>query len=574
MRSSGLASLFILLLSGVPLFAETPTAKLAYWDFVEQHGRQEVTFQISFKVRNPYNSGEIEVDGLFSPPSGGTLRVPAFFFESAVPIGAERRPKSGWKIRFTPTEVGTYLFRVVATRLDKKPEEIGVGRFKCVRSGRPGFVARGGAGGRRFVLTTGGEFFPVGANLCWGDLRTPKLYTLDIVKLADAGANCIRIWLAPWWLPVERNLPAFNPAACARLDAIMSRAESLGLRVVLCIEQFGNLEPQGGKVGLWESHPYNSANGGPCRIGSEFFTHPDARHLFKNRLRYLAARWGYSTSLMTWELFNEVEFVPFERGTFADNREVVEDWHVEMANCLRRNDPFGHLISTSSDVALQKKLLSAGTVDFLQVHVYEPLDLTGRLSKVIARLDQEISAPILLGEFGPVADGKDCGLVTRSVFVAAMAGRGSGALPWLQDVAEADSYFARLGAARKFFSDIRWEEEEFELVVPRVETVASEEMEAAGIAQALVLRGKRMTLLYAYALPDKSSRHPHACAIQFKIPGIVRGEHAVEVWGPAKVVVLERTVRQADREGLLVPLAQFSGEVALKIELLQAVGGE
>ena len=40
-----------------------------------------------------------------------------------------------------------------------------------------------------------------------------------------------------------------------------------------------------------------------------FFTDPEAKALFKQRLRYLVARYGAYRNLLAWELFNEVQFV-------------------------------------------------------------------------------------------------------------------------------------------------------------------------------------------------------------------------------------------------------------------------
>lgn len=38
----------------------------------------------------------------------------------------------------------------------------------------------------------------------------------------------------------------------------------------------------------------------------DFFTNERARADYKQRLRYLVARYGYSTSIFAWEFFNEV----------------------------------------------------------------------------------------------------------------------------------------------------------------------------------------------------------------------------------------------------------------------------
>lgn len=41
-------------------------------------------------------------------------------------------------------------------------------------------------------------------------------------------------------------------------------------------------------------------------ICTDFFTNAEAIADYKNRLRYLVARYAYSTSVFAWEFFNEV----------------------------------------------------------------------------------------------------------------------------------------------------------------------------------------------------------------------------------------------------------------------------
>ena len=74
-------------------------------------------------------------------------------------------------------------------------------------------------------------------------------------RIARTGSRVLRVWLAPWWLPVERRMGRYDQAACARLDVIFEKAESLGLDVILCVEQHGNFEPAGREVGALAGAP-------------------------------------------------------------------------------------------------------------------------------------------------------------------------------------------------------------------------------------------------------------------------------------------------------------------------------
>jgi len=66
----------------------------------------------------------------------------------------------------------------------------------------------------------------------------------------------------------------------------------------------------------WATNPYNSAvSGGILSAPQDLWTNSQAYSLFQRRFRYIVARWGYSTSLMSWELWNEVDL----SDAFDDN---------------------------------------------------------------------------------------------------------------------------------------------------------------------------------------------------------------------------------------------------------------
>jgi len=555
------ASCIAVLIAG-GIRAETTDIPLTFSATVPLYGVQEVSFQLPFKTANPYDPDEIAVDGLFSMPSGRDVRVPAFFFAECDPVTGSPTGKRAWKLRFTPEEKGTHLFKVVVSRWKAPVEEIAVAGFKCTPPTQRGFVrVREGD----FVTDGNERYFPFGANRCWGDPRDPYAYFEDMESLAAAGANCIRVWLVPWWLPLEAARGVFDPAASARLDAIMSKAEALGLRVILCLEQHGNFEPEGGEIGRWKSHPYNAENGGPCRTTEEFFTSAEARRLFRNKLRYLVARWGYSTSLLAWELFNEVELVPAEEGRLIEeNREAILSWHREMASFLRRCDPFDHLVATSSGTGLQRQLVADGAVDFIQLHLYVHArdELASRVHERLTSLHEKLDSPILVAEFGPVGyKGDDCS-ITRGIFAARMAG--SGALPWLQDLPDPAPAYLRLKAARGFFAGARPWVNDLAPVAGQatLETADANQpdQEEGRSLYVLALAGEGAAILYAHALGATKG------TAAFLIPSLTPGNYAVAAWDPARGIVLHRWTAAADANGLALTIPDFPGEIALTIE--------
>jgi len=538
--------------------------KLKLKGVVERYGLEEISFLIPVRVANPYDPDDVSVMGEFRAPSGRLLRLPAFYYEEADAFRNTPGEVREWRLRFSPEEVGEYRVKVTFSRRRRKAELIAEGRFICKESKRAGFIGRSG---RYFTVGTGGRFVPLGANRCWGNVLDTEAYLKDMDALAKSGANVIRVWLAPWWMPVEKERGRYDAVACARLDEVVRRAERLGLRVILCIEQHGNLEPEGREVGLWPEHPYNAKNGGPCRDVMHFFTSFEAGRLFRNRLRYLVARYGYSTAIMAWELFNEVEWIPMEYGGFGRNRWLIEKWHRKMSVYLRETDPFGHLIGTSGDARLQLNLLKTKAIDFVQLHVYD--DRIGeKIADEVAFVRGQAAAPVVVGEFGWRTKKKGSGYVTEGIFATFFAG-GGGALPWLQDEEDVAPCYERLRAAARFFDAVS-PAKGFE-PIPWKDLVFARQLEGGGWSMGeasslhfMGLRGKDEAAFFIHG-PGAAEVDREKAKRGVLVTGLRPGAHVIEYWSPsAGKVVKERRV-MVKSESLMLEVPAFEGELAVRV---------
>jgi len=124
-----------------------------------------------------------------------------------------------------------------------------------------------------------------------------------------------------------------------------------------------------------------------------FWKNEEAIGLFKRRLRYIVARWGYSTNILAWELWNEVENT--DNYDFDD----VAKWHSEIAGFMRGIDPYKHLVTTSSD----PRFGILDSMSFVTIHRYGPYsfrDIAGELPKIIKDLWVKCGKPALITEFG------------------------------------------------------------------------------------------------------------------------------------------------------------------------------
>ena len=355
---------------------------------------------------DPYRASDVRLDLDLVSPSGHHILVPGYFERGR--SGAA----SAWRVRFSPRETGRFTPRFILH--SKGGVETAPGPdLSVVASSARGFLQMAGSWTMRF--DNGEPFRGLGENLCWESrnnddskyfkvLHENERFNYDYLlgRLHDAGGNFTRIWMCAWNLPLEWHRPIdteryrpdparYNESAAARLDDLVRRAESLDVYVMLCLEHSGSL------VGReWGLNSYNVANGGPAATGQEFFTHPLAREMWRDHLRYLVARWGWSSHIAVWEFFNEVDNAMRRQPSGPIPDEVVTRWHAEMAAYLKEIDPVARPVTTSISHQPIAGLDAVPQMDFNQRHIYRN---TSAIPQTIRERVAQDGKPCVIGEF-------------------------------------------------------------------------------------------------------------------------------------------------------------------------------
>jgi hypothetical protein len=332
---------------------------------------------------NPFDPAAVSVIGELEGPEGQHLELPGFLhqdFDRRLVGGFEKLPPRGWtywKVRATPTVAGVWRWRWRVTtpegQADSPWQSVVVAE---AAPGRHGFLRVSPEDSRYLRFDDGAPYFAIGENLSWYDGRGTFAYDDWFAKLAAQGVNYVRLWMPSWAFGLEWIERAPGGALTSsslgdyarrldrawQLDTVLEAAERQGIYVMLCIQNHGPFSL--GENTQWIDNPYNAANGGPLTAPAQFFTDPRARELFKRRLRYVVARWGYSPNVLSWELWNEVDLAEQPAG------QALLDWHTEMAGELRSLDPYDHLISTSTAIAVPTPLWQLPALDLTNVHFY------------------------------------------------------------------------------------------------------------------------------------------------------------------------------------------------------------
>lgn len=320
-------------------------------DHVSQFTRFEVAFQASGTWSNPYDPDQVAIDAVFHTPDRGEVVVPAFFFQdyerddlAGTEILLAKGPP-GWRVRFAPTSPGVYRWSLRLRNAGQivTSEEAS---FTCtVAPDHHGYLRVSRENPRYFVFDDGTPFFGIGMNIA--TLDSGRLASADrwYTRFAGAGGNLVRSWWCASGTDVESEasrrpdvgLGRYRQEDCWRIDHLVTMSERLGIHMMCCIETQQALR----RDAWWSRFTYNRANGGPIDAPAQFFTDEGARRMFRNRLRYLVARWSYSTSVYAWQFWNEVSACNDYRP------EPVAAWHREMATYLRGIDPAAHIIHTN-----------------------------------------------------------------------------------------------------------------------------------------------------------------------------------------------------------------------------------
>jgi len=438
---------------------------------VKMFEKLELALDIDATYDNPFDPNDISVFAYFTSPSGKNIKVRGFYYQDYQMIqGALRRKgEPTWKVRFAPSEEGTYRYYVVVK--DRNGEaKSSEGSFIVKGKESEGFIRRSEDSPYYLRYDSGKSFFAIGENMCWGRLED---YQRWLKELGDSGGNYIRVWMCPWHLSLEwspndpgasgdyQGLGKYALDNAWRVDRLLELAHKNGIHIMLCLGYHGEVSDQQLYFGeqRWHFSPYNKANGGPCDKPADFWTNEIARKFYKQRLEYIVARWGYSTNILSFEFWNEVN--------------APASWVEEMANYMKSIDPYKHLLTTTYG---DDAVWSLRNMDYSQIHHYgigDQADFSQLFHSACKEYTEKFKKPFLIGEFGidfrksdVNYDERGLGTSMHNGMWSAMLSRSMGtAMIWYWDnYVHQKRLFKEFKPIAKFVSDIPWAERQYEYV--------------------------------------------------------------------------------------------------------------
>jgi hypothetical protein len=390
--------------------------------------KAEASFNITFdggNYSNPYDSSIVSVDAIVTLPNNSTITIPCFYFypttfySSTTVNWWEATENSGsakWMLRYAPKTTGTHTISIRVIDANGTATSLPVTIIVASGSNK-GFVRIDGTNNQFMRFDNNAPYYPVGENLAWATPGTlVNFYNTYLGNLGNNKATWIRYWLTGFarqaleWQPTHWSgwyggLGKYSQRASALLDSVVNNCERKGIYMQLVLQQHGQFSEV--VDANWSENPYNSANAGgiitnPC----SFFNDLSAMARTKMQYRYIVARWGYSSNILAWELFNEVNFAGTNNaGQLAPCSQTdVTTWHNTMSNYLKSIDVNKHLV-TSSTGSAGHPLLSAmdgnnTSLDMLQYHAYPGAPVEKSMTDNAISAKATYSKPVLCGEFG------------------------------------------------------------------------------------------------------------------------------------------------------------------------------
>ncbi len=406
-----------------------------------QYGLAELGLKIDVEKNiNVYDADQLNVTACVKDGAGNTYNVPMFYYEEyarRLVGGREELYSVGegqFRMRFTPRSAGDYSLyvNIVKSGVVSRYPADGTIDFTVKAGTRDAFLSVA-SDGRSLQYDNGRPYVGIGNNFCgweWAGVDNGGgTYDYDrwFSQLAYEGANMTQFdfcegdqleWTAEEgeleWSDGYGGLGVYNQKMAFKTDYKVNLADGLGLfyRLTLFHWEDFDTETDGFPDWGWNRNPYNRRNGGPVSDVGEFFKNDGAKRAVKNYLRYVVARWGYSPTLMMYELFNEVDAPDMAWGSGNGYSSCLSDiraWHNEMALYLKSTDVNNHLVTTSfANAYYGGEMWSLDSIDVTTFHRYTmyngggneaPFETVKSLKSLIASRLASTGKPTVPGEF-------------------------------------------------------------------------------------------------------------------------------------------------------------------------------
>ncbi len=558
----------------------------------------EVTFDLPDRYANPFDPEEVAVTAKIETPEGKTVTIDGFntcdYYRTVTPTGEEVLPQGAphWKIRYAPPRPGTYRYTLQAHDT-RGTATWGPGDFVALPATQPGYVRVSKIDPRYFEFDNGTPFFPIGHNIRspsdsrmnsqfpwvkrWPEGTTA--YARHFSAMREYGENMAEIWMAVWSLGLEwssqwrgyHGIGQYNLMNAWEMDRVIDEADRNGLYLNVVIHNHGKFS--GFMDHEWASNPFNKKVGGYMESPEEYFTDPRAHESFRKLMRYIIARWGYSTRVFAWELWSEVNLTG-ANNKFYRTPECV-NWHRFAADAILELDPNRHLVNTHycSDYTAQNMEITAlSNITHSSVDAYHN---DARVLKIVellagsAQCNNPNGKPVLITEFGGASSAQSLAHLENSLHAGLWS---STSIPiagtpffWWWGLIEEENYYPEFLAISRY---MKGEDRRDPTLLSYSPIFLMPDMPGVRISSFALKNGTRAQgwIYDALAFDTPASEvHPTISNLVTRLEGVSNGVYRVEFWDTSKGLLTKYQDVEANKGSLSVTVPPFSKDIAFKI---------
>jgi hypothetical protein len=367
---------------------------------------------------------------------------------------------------------------------------------------------------------------------------------LDNLSLVEVGGGAELLWEADVNRPIRG---VYNQLDCFMLDQLIEAAERNGIYLMLCL-----ITRDLYMKSLSEDR------------GPEY---QQAIQDAKKLMRYVVARWGYSTNVAAWEYFNEIDpGLPTNRfysevGKYLEQIDVyrhlrtTSTWHPSAKDCRHRRLDIGQL----------HHYMRPGTKENFKNEVAVVID------KMRFLREHAPTKPVLIGEFGlatpkwglseQMKQDDEAVHFHNSLWTSAFAGTSGTAMFWWWDQLDRQDAYGHYRPLAIYLADVS-----FEGLRGITATVSNEQLGLLGYQgddRAYVWLFNPQAAWWNLVIEKQQPTEIKGTTIE--IQGLRPGDYRVEWWHTYEGRIIEKERVSCTESPLRVSVPPFSRDIACKI---------
>jgi hypothetical protein len=250
----------------------------------------------------------------------------------------------------------------------------------------------------------------------------------------------------------------FNLINAYDLDLTLKLAEQYGIYFIFVIgEEEMNLNTNfNNTYSFYNKNKY--PNFGTIDNPRDFWSDENTRKIYKQKIQYIASRYGYSPNILCWEFANEVDNI---RIPFRPHK-LETEFNNEIIDCLKEYDINNHFITNSYGTpwSIDPQFFNKDDVGFVTIHKYND-NIISYLEKYLPNFYKAYKKPVILEETGNdwnVPDYRNY-VIHEAFWISLMFQ--IGCMPWDTDKMDGRNTLKEYKILQDFIKDIDFPREQF-----------------------------------------------------------------------------------------------------------------